>query len=118
MCGQAGSRGHVVQSRAQTELRREQDHAILIRDIREVTTALEQARNHSYVTRGIVQVICTSRHLLISFFIWHCYTSLSVTLRCMGTLPSLSAIFSKGDNFRNFLFAYQEDEVFQNRIDP
>lgn len=57
VCGQAGSRGHVVQSRAQTELRREQDHAILIRDIREVTTALEQARNHSYVTRGIVQLM-------------------------------------------------------------
>ena len=30
----------------------------------------------------------------------------------MGTPPALSAMFSKGDNFRDFLFAYQEDEVF------
>ena len=30
----------------------------------------------------------------------------------MGTPPYCSAIFSKGDNFHDFLFAYPEDEVF------
>ena len=30
----------------------------------------------------------------------------------MGTPPSLSAMFSKGDNFGAFLFAYLENEVF------
>ena len=35
-----------------------------------------------------------------------------VILRCMGTPQSFSAMFSKGDNFCEFLFAYLEDEVF------
>ena len=30
----------------------------------------------------------------------------------MGIPPAFSAMFSKGDNFRDFLFVYQEDEVF------
>ena len=30
----------------------------------------------------------------------------------MGTPPSFLAIFSKGDNLRDFLFVYPEDEVF------
>ena len=30
----------------------------------------------------------------------------------MGVPPSFSAMFSKGDNFRDFLFAYLEDDVF------
>ena len=34
-------------------------------------------------------------------------------LRCMGTPTSFSAMFSKGDNFQDFLFAHLEDEVFQ-----
>ena len=34
------------------------------------------------------------------------------TLWCMGTSPSFYAMFSKGDNFRGFLFAYLEDKVF------
>ena len=34
------------------------------------------------------------------------------TGRFIGTPPSFSAIFSNGDNFCNFLFAYLEDEVF------
>ena len=34
------------------------------------------------------------------------------TLKCMGTPPSFSAMFSKGDNFFYFLFAYLEDKVF------
>ena len=38
-------------------------------------------------------------------------TPLSI-LRCMGTPPSFSTMFSKGDNFCDFLFAYLEDEVF------
>ena len=33
-------------------------------------------------------------------------------LRCMGIPPSFFAMFSKGDNFRDFLFAYLEDEIF------
>ena len=33
-------------------------------------------------------------------------------LRYMGTSPSFSAMFLKGDNFRDFLFAYLEDKVF------
>ena len=32
-------------------------------------------------------------------------------LRCMGTSLSFSAMFSKGDNFRDFLFDYLKDEV-------
>ena len=33
--------------------------------------------------------------------------------RCMETPPSFSTIFfQKGDNFCDFLFAYQEDKVF------
>ena len=32
----------------------------------------------------------------------------------MGTAESFSAMFLKGDNFRDFLFAYLEDEVFPN----
>ena len=35
-----------------------------------------------------------------------------VNLRCMATLSSFSAMFSKRDNFRDFLFAYLEDKVF------
>ena len=35
------------------------------------------------------------------------------TLRCMSTSPSFSAMFSKGYDFCDFLFAYLEDEVFQ-----
>ena len=30
----------------------------------------------------------------------------------MGTSPTFSARISKGDNFRDFLFAYLEDKVF------
>ena len=30
----------------------------------------------------------------------------------MGPSPSFSAIFSKGDNFRDFLSVHLEDEVF------
>ena len=30
----------------------------------------------------------------------------------MGSLLSFSAMFSKGNNFRDFLFAYPENEVF------
>ena len=30
----------------------------------------------------------------------------------MGTCPSFSVMFSKGDSFHNFLFVYMEDEVF------
>ena len=37
----------------------------------------------------------------------------STGLRCMGTPPFM---FSKGDNFRDFLFAYLEDGVFQKWI--
>ena len=33
-------------------------------------------------------------------------------LRCMGTPPSFTAMFSKGDNFRDFLLAYLENIVF------
>ena len=33
-------------------------------------------------------------------------------LRCMDTPPSFSTMFSKGDNFHDFLLAYLEDEVF------
>ena len=33
-------------------------------------------------------------------------------LRGMGTPPSFFAMFSKGDNFRDFLFAYLEEEIF------
>ena len=33
-------------------------------------------------------------------------------LRCIGTPPSHSAMLTKGDNFRDFLFAYLDDEVF------
>ena len=33
-------------------------------------------------------------------------------LRYMGTPPSFSATFSKGDKFRDFLFVYLEDEIF------
>ena len=36
-------------------------------------------------------------------------------LRCMGTPPSFSAMFSKGDNFCDFWFAYLEDEVFPKK---
>ena len=32
----------------------------------------------------------------------------------MGTPPSFSAMLSKGDNFRDFLFAYLEDMAFLN----
>ena len=34
------------------------------------------------------------------------------SLKCMGTPPSLPAMFSEGDNFRDYLFAYQDEEVF------
>ena len=33
-------------------------------------------------------------------------------LRCMATPQSFFAMFSKGDNFRDFLFAYLEDKDF------
>ena len=33
-------------------------------------------------------------------------------LSCMGTPPSFSTMFSKGDNFCNLLFADMEDKVF------
>ena len=36
-------------------------------------------------------------------------------LRFMGTPPSFFPIFSKGDNFHDFLFAYLEDKVFPKR---
>ena len=35
-----------------------------------------------------------------------------VPLRCKDTPPSFSTMFSKGDNFCNFLSAFLEDEVF------
>ena len=38
-----------------------------------------------------------------------------IFIRCMCTLPCFPAIFTKGDNFRDFLFAYLEDEIFQKR---
>ena len=38
--------------------------------------------------------------------------SLACLLKCMGTHPFFPAMFSKGDSFRDFLFAYQEDEDF------
>ena len=41
------------------------------------------------------------------------YTHSFGDLRYMGTPPSFSAMFSKGDNFHDFLFAYLEDKVFQ-----
>ena len=34
----------------------------------------------------------------------------------MGTPPSFSAMFSKGDNFRDFLFAYLEDEILSKLV--
>ena len=37
---------------------------------------------------------------------------LSNNFRCMGTPPSSSSMFSKGDNFHDFLIAHVEDEVF------
>ena len=37
---------------------------------------------------------------------------LPVFLKCMGIPPSFSPMFTKGDNFRDFLFAYLEDDVF------
>ena len=49
--------------------------------------------------------------LLIIAFLLHTKTDL--TLRCLGTSPTFSAMRLKGDNFRDFLFAYLEDEVFQ-----
>ena len=36
-------------------------------------------------------------------------------LRCMGSSPSFPTMFSKGDNFHDFLFAYLEGEVFPKR---
>ena len=33
-------------------------------------------------------------------------------LGCIGIPPSFSSMFSKGDNFLDFLLAYLEDEVF------
>ena len=33
------------------------------------------------------------------------------TIRCMGTPPSFSTMFSKRDNFCDFLFVYLENEV-------
>ena len=33
-------------------------------------------------------------------------------VRCLSTPPSFSAMFSKGDNSRDFLLAYLEEEVF------
>ena len=42
----------------------------------------------------------------------HAVGSLNI-LRCMmSTSPSFSAMFSKGDNLRDFLFAYLEDKLF------
>ena len=38
---------------------------------------------------------------------------LYVLLRRMGTPSSFSAMFSKGDNFHDFLFAYMENENFK-----
>ena len=35
-------------------------------------------------------------------------------LGCIGIPPSFSSMFSKGDNFLDFLLAYLEDEVFPN----
>ena len=34
----------------------------------------------------------------------------------MGASPSFSAMFSKEDSIRDFLFAYLEDEVFQKGV--
>ena len=37
---------------------------------------------------------------------------LDIKLRCMGTPPFFSTMFSKGDNFDDFLFAYLEVQLF------
>ena len=40
------------------------------------------------------------------------YVANIVNFKVYGIPPTFSAMFSKGDNFRGFLFAYLEDEVF------
>ena len=37
------------------------------------------------------------------------------TLKCMGTPPCLVALFSKGDNFCDFLFPSMANEILSNR---
>ena len=54
--GQTGSHGHVVQSRAPTEPKRDLDHVISTQDIRKEITAVESVKNHSHVTKANVQV--------------------------------------------------------------
>ena len=43
--------------------------------------------------------------------IWIPCSMQQLVLRCMSTPRSFSAMFSKGDKFRGFLFAYLKDEV-------
>ena len=37
-------------------------------------------------------------------------------LKVYGYTPSFTAMFSKGDNFRDFLFANWEDKITQNGV--
>ena len=55
----------------------------------------------------IVKISCAKRSLqsVRARFLW-----------CMGAPTCLTAIFAKGDNFFDFLFASLDDESFANRI--
>ena len=39
----------------------------------------------------------------------------TISLRCMGSLTCSPAIFSKWDNFSEFLFAFMNDEILPKR---
>ena len=58
------------------------------------------------------EVSCFETYILIKLLTWFS------ELNCKGTPPSFSVIhvYSKGDNFHAFLFAYLEDEVFPTGV--
>ena len=63
----------------------------------------------SYSQIHMVTQICNYRRLLSVV----CYIETNRNFCSACTPQSFSTIFSKGDNFHNFLFAYLEDKVFQ-----
>ena len=58
----------------------------------------------TFITLGLVYC------LLLPILKFSCF------IRCMSTPPCFSAIWTKGNNFHDFLFASQEDVTFPERV--